>query len=176
MDLDHFNLHPARLSLHPVLCSTFNIIRTLILHVSGSFPKFRSINFLCWLKIGTHGIWRMLILILALVFWICGPKSIFVKICAKRSNLSILTGNWHTEYLKDADSYSVISFSNFLPEIYFWANLGRKKLFVLPENRHMPCFEDADSYCNISFLNFQSWIHFWPIWAEKVKAFILSEN
>ena len=78
------------------------------------------------LEIGTHGIWRMLILIPTLVFWICTPKSIFGKFGSKRSKLSILTENWHTQYLKDDDSYSVINFLNFPPEIYFWANLGRK--------------------------------------------------
>ena len=32
----------------------------------------------------------------------------------------------NTEHLEDADSYSVISFLNFLPQIYFWINFGRK--------------------------------------------------
>ena len=36
------------------------------------------------LKIGTHGIWRMLILIPTLVFWIWNPKSIFGQIWAKK--------------------------------------------------------------------------------------------
>ena len=59
-------------------------------------------------------------------FWICNPKSILEQTWAKKSKLSILAENWHTEYLEDANSYSVISFLNFLPEIYFWPNLGRK--------------------------------------------------
>ena len=76
----------------------------------------------------------------------------------KKSKLFILAENWHTEYLENADSYSIISFLNFLPKIYFWANLDRKsqKLFVLPENLHMVYLEDADPCCDISFLNFQS--------------------
>ena len=56
------------------------------------------------------------------------------KFGPKRSLLSILDENWHTEYPEDADSYTVISFLNFLPKIYFWANLDRKsqsRLFCL---------------------------------------------
>ena len=37
-----------------------------------------------FLKIGTHGIFMMLILIPTLVFWISDPKSIFGKIWAKK--------------------------------------------------------------------------------------------
>ena len=49
----------------------------------GKFgPKNQSYQF-C-LKIGTRGIWRMLILIPTLVFWICNPKSIFGQIWAKK--------------------------------------------------------------------------------------------
>ena len=46
----------------------------------------------------------------------------------KRSKLSILTGNWHTEYLEDADSYSVISFLNFLPKIFFFGQIWVEKV------------------------------------------------
>ena len=52
----------------------------------GNFPKFRPKIHLClfWLKIGTHGISRMLILIPTLVFWISNPKSIFGQILVKK--------------------------------------------------------------------------------------------
>ena len=36
------------------------------------------------LKIGTHGIWRMVIFIPTLVFGICIPTSIFGQICVKK--------------------------------------------------------------------------------------------
>ena len=65
------------------------------------------------LKIGTHGISRMLVLILTLVFQIFNPKSIFSKFGPKKSQLSVWPENWHTEYLKDVDSYSDISFLKF---------------------------------------------------------------
>ena len=49
----------------------------------GKFgPKSQSYQF-C-LKIGTYGIWRMLILIPTLVSWICNPKSVFGQIWAKK--------------------------------------------------------------------------------------------
>ena len=71
---------------------------------------------------------------------------------------SILTEIKHTEYLEDADSYSVISFLTFLLKFVILGKFGTKKskLFVLSENWHMEYLEDADSYCGISFLNFQS--------------------
>ena len=78
------------------------------------------------LKIGTNGIWRILILIPTLVFRICNHKAIFGQIWRTSLQLSVLTEKWHTEHLEDTDSYFVISFLNFLPEIYFWANLGWK--------------------------------------------------
>ena len=50
----------------------------------------------------------------------------FPKFRPKNLKLFILTENWHTWYLEDADSYSDISFLNFQPKIHFWANLGQK--------------------------------------------------
>ena len=38
------HLHLAQLSLHPALCNTLNVIRSLISHISGNFSKFRSKN------------------------------------------------------------------------------------------------------------------------------------
>ena len=37
-------MHPAHFNLHPALCNILNVIRTLILYVSGNFPKFRTKN------------------------------------------------------------------------------------------------------------------------------------
>ena len=67
--------------------------------------------------------------------------------------MSILAENWHTECLEDADSYSVLSFLNLQPEIYFWANLDRKsiKLLVLHENQHMKYLEDPDLIATLVF-------------------------
>ena len=48
------------------------------------------------------------------------------KFGPKKSKLSVLPENWHKWYLEDVNSNSIISFLNFLPEIYFWANLGWK--------------------------------------------------
>ena len=68
----------------------------------------KSQSCLLCLKIGTQGKSRMLVAIMRLVFW------------------KFLPENWHTEYLKDADSYSGIDFLNFQPKFHFWLNLGRK--------------------------------------------------
>ena len=51
----------------------------------------------------------------------------FPKFRPKISKLSIVTENWLTWYLKDADSYSTINFLKSDPKIYFWANLGPKR-------------------------------------------------
>ena len=116
----HFNVHTAHLSLHPALCNSLNVIRTLILHISGILLKFslknsklslltenwsvrklggsdsksrlsclkfwpqKSIFWQICLKIGIHGIWRMLIFISTLVFWNFNPKSIFGEIWVRK--------------------------------------------------------------------------------------------
>ena len=78
------------------------------------------------LKIGTHDISRMIILIPTLVFWFPILTLFWGNLCEKKWKLSVLTENWHTWYIEDADSYSDISFLNFQSQIYFWVNLGRK--------------------------------------------------
>ena len=121
------------------------------------------------LKIGTHGISSMLILIPTLFFRISNPEflsgqiwtkkikavrfvwklahivsqgcwflfqycfsefptlnSFLGKFGPKMSNLSVLSKNWHTCYLEDADSYSDISFLNFQPKTCIWVNLGQE--------------------------------------------------
>ena len=91
------------------------------------------------MKIGTNGIWRMLILISTLVFWISNPKSIFRQIWAKKVKVVRLPENWHTWYLEDAHSYFSISFLHFQPKNHFWANFGQKSqscLFCLNIGTH----------------------------------------
>ena len=85
----------------------------------------KSQSCLFFLKLGTHDISRMLILIPTLVFWISKPNPFLGKFGPKKSKLSILAENG-TEYLDDADSYSDINLINFQPWIHFWANLGRR--------------------------------------------------
>ena len=52
----------------------------------------------------------------------------------KNSKLFVLPESWHTWYLKDADSYSGISFLNFQPLIRFLGKFRLKKinLFLFP--------------------------------------------
>ena len=75
-------------------------------------------NCLFSLKIGTHGILMMLILIPTIVFWIANPKSIFGQIWAEK--VKAVCFAWklahmhiHTQYLEDVDSYFDISFLKF---------------------------------------------------------------
>ena len=62
------------------------------------------------LKIGSHGILRMLIFIPILVFWISNPKSILGKFRSKNLELFVLPENYQKEYLEDFDCCSEISF------------------------------------------------------------------
>ena len=55
----------------------------------------------------------MLIFSPKLVFWSSNPSSILGQIWVVKSKLSILSENWHKEYLEDADYYSDISFLKF---------------------------------------------------------------
>ena len=123
----HFNLHSAPLSLHPALYNTLNVIRTLILQVLGNFPKFRPKN--SKLSMLTENLRKLggADSKSGHRFFKFGTRNPFLgKFGPKRPKLSVLLENWHTESLEDAESYSLISFLNFLPEVYFGANLGRK--------------------------------------------------
>ena len=51
---------------------------------------------------------------------------VFGKFGPKYSKLAVLSENWYTWYLKDADSYFSICFLNLELKINFWANLGQK--------------------------------------------------
>ena len=115
MYLAHFNFHPAHLSIHPALCNILNVIRTLILHVSGNFPKFRAKN--SKLSILNES-WPARELGCAesksgLSFLKFRTQSPFLgKFGPKKLKLSVLPENWHTWYEEDVDSYSNISFLN----------------------------------------------------------------
>ena len=68
-----------------------------------------------FLKIGTHGILTMLILIPALVFWISTLNPFLGKFGLKRSKLSSLAENWYAECLEDVNFYSDNIFLSFEP-------------------------------------------------------------
>ena len=70
------------------------------------------------MKIGTHGVSRMLILIPAIVFWIPNPRSTFGQIWAEKVKTvcfvwKLAQTHMHTQYLEDVDSYFDISFLKF---------------------------------------------------------------
>ena len=67
------------------------------------------------------------------------------KFGSKNSKLFILTKNWHTWYIRDADSYSDNIFFE-LPTLNpFLGKFGLKKskLFVLPENWHTRTYKHS---------------------------------
>ena len=133
------------------------------IHFWANFGR-KSQSCLFCLKIRTHGISRILILIPTLVLWISNPKSIFGQIWEEEVKVARFARKLaHTEDLEDVDSYSDITCLNFQPYIHFLGNfeLKNSKLFNFNENWHIWYLEDADSCYNISFLNFQIYTHFW---------------
>ena len=90
------------------------LISTLVLGISNPYFIFGQ-KCLVWLKIGTQSVSTMLILIPTLLFSVSNPKSFFGQIWAKNSKLFILTKNWHTWYIEDADSFSDHIFLNSQP-------------------------------------------------------------
>ena len=100
--------HLAHFNLHPALCNALNIIRTKIFHVIGQFPQIQVKSCPFSLKIGAHGILEVLILDPDIE--VSTSKSVFGQIWVENWKLFILTENWHTCYLEDADSFSDISF------------------------------------------------------------------
>ena len=132
-----------------------------------------------WLKIGTHGILRMRILIPTLVSWISDKKSILGKFWPKIWKLSLLSKNKDTWYLKDADSFPNFSFLNFLPQNRFFNYFGPKKtkLPVVSESWLIWYLEDVASYSNISFLKFRPQNQFLGKFGLKnTKLYFLAEN
>ena len=81
----------------------------------------------------------------------------FPKFRSKNSKFSVLSENWHSWYLKDADSFSNISFPNVQTKNSFLSKFGPKKwkLSVLSESWHTWYLKDADSYSNINFVKFR---------------------
>ena len=96
-------------------------------------PKTQSCPF-C-LKIGSHGISRMLILIPTLASWISNPNLLFGQICAKKVKVVRFNWNWYAWYLGSADSESGLRFLKFWPQNPFFGKFGPKKskLSVLTE-------------------------------------------
>ena len=104
------------------------------------------------LKIGTHGIFRMLILVPTLVLWISKSKSIFGKNLGQKSQSYPFLAKIGTQSILRVlilIPTSVFSISN--PEFIFgqiWTE--KSKSFTLLENWHTDYLEDADSYCEFS--------------------------
>ena len=119
---------------HPVVDSYSNItflsFQPLIFFWTNLSRETLSCSF--WLKIGTPGILRMLILIPTIVFWIANPKSIFGKIWAEKVKaiffffcLKIDTQAQIHGILKMLILISILIFSNFKPKSWelsflFW--------------------------------------------------------
>ena len=84
------------------------------------------------------------------------------KFGLKNSNFFILTENWHTWYVEDADSYSGNSFLIANPKSIFgqiWAEKVKAVCFawkLAHTHMHTQYLEDVDSYFDISFLKFQT--------------------
>ena len=100
-------------------------------------------------------------------------NSVLGKFGPKNSNLSVLSENQCTEYLKDADSKSKFRFLKFWPQNPFWGKFGSKNLKfpLMSENWYAQYYKDADSESRLRFLKF--WPPksiFWQIWAQKVKS------
>ena len=84
------------------------------------------------------------------------------KFGPKNSKLFILTKNWHTCYIEDADSYPTIVFWIVNPQSIFgqiWAKKVKAVYFAWKfahRHKHTQYLEGVDSYFNISFLKFQT--------------------
>ena len=117
----------------------------------------KSQSCLFFLKIGTHSILTMLILIPTLVFWFSDPKSIFGQIWAEK--VKVVQFGWKLIRRVSRRCYFLFQhyFSQFRTLNPFLNKSGPKnsKLFILTETWHTWYIEDADSYSNNSFLNCQ---------------------
>ena len=119
-------------------------------------PKSQSCPF--GLKVDTHCISRMLILIPTLVFWISNEKTMFGQIWARK--VKIIHFGWKLAHMVSRGCW--LLFQHFFPEfqtkIHILAKFGGKKskLFILPKNLHPWYLEDADSYSKTNFLNFKT--------------------
>ena len=110
-----------------------------------------------FLKIGTHDILTMPILIPKLIFWISNPKSIFGQIRAKK--VKVIQFGWKLAHRVSRQCWFLFRhyFSQFPTLNPFLDKFGSKnsKLFILTKNWHTWYIEDADSYSDNSFLNCQ---------------------
>ena len=120
----------------------------------GNFPKFRP------------KILKLSILIENWKIWYIGGADSESRVLGQISTrkvkeVLVLFENWHSLLLKDAGSYSSISFLNLGLQNPFLEKFGPKKsnLLFLRENWNNWYLEDVDSYWNI-ILNFQLKIHF----------------
>ena len=123
------------------------------------------------LKIGTHSISRMLILIPTLVFLISNPKSIFGQIWAKKVKSCLFCMKIGTHGISKMMIIIDINFLNFKSYIYFWANLGQKSKSCL-FCRTMGTQSMARMLILIPILIFSNSNPksiFVQIWAKKVK-------
>ena len=109
------------------------------------------------LKIGTHVISRLLILVPTLVFWISKPKSIFGQIWIEK--LKVVQFGWKLAHRVSQRCWFLFRhyFSQFPTVNCFLGKFGPRnsKLFILTENWHTWYMEDADSYSGNSFLKCQ---------------------
>ena len=158
------NRAPTSTQLHPPPPSSFQPLSSSIQPPPSSFqpppsslqhPQYLNQNIACnwaispnlgpkierypfWLKIGTHGILEMFIPTTSrLRFLKFRYQNRFLsKFGPKKSNLFVLSENWCTQYLKDADSESglrILKFRSQNPFLgKFWSK--KSKLFVFPEN------------------------------------------
>ena len=93
--------------------------------------------------------------------------------------LSVLSENWCTKYLKDADSKSRLKFLKFPPQNPFLGKFGLKnlKLSVLSENWCTKSLKDADSKSRLKILKFRPQNPFLGTFGPKnLKLSIFSEN
>ena len=111
---------------------------------------------LFFLKIDTHGILTILILIPTLAFWISDPKSIFGEIWAKK--VKVVQFGWKLAHRVSRRCWFLFRhyFSQF-PTLNDFLDkfLKNSKLFILTKNWHTWYIKDADSYSDNSFLNCQ---------------------
>ena len=104
---------PSSTLQHPQQYSNQNITRNWAISPNLGW-KFQTWPF--WHEIRSHGILEVLIPSPDLDFWNSHAKIHFwANLGSKKTKLILLSGNWHTWYHKDADSYSSISFLKFQP-------------------------------------------------------------
>ena len=132
------------------------------------------------LKIGTHVISRMLILIQTLVFWISNSKSIFGQIWAKKYQ--------SCSFCLKICAHGILRMLILILTLVFWLSKPKSifgqiydeklKSLVWLENWHTHYLEDADSYCDIvTFSEFPTLNLFLAKFGLNIsKLFVLNEN